>query len=241
MEEPQKEPASGEKAVEKIVETEVTSHSCSLSHRRKYAFFSSDPSSHALLSVALLVSILANIVLVLLLLIPQAHHLQRTAQLPQNFSLLYPPFSDLSREEFLEIREEYTINYLPLKESILASVEVSSSQEYAFYFSDLNSGASIGYNEKETFYSGSLRKVPLLVAALKKIEEEELTWETPITILPEDLNPYSGPLYRKGAGYALTMRELLNYTTFYSDNTAAAALLRIVGNKDVVDVMFNMG
>ncbi|MBI2146267.1 serine hydrolase [Candidatus Woesearchaeota archaeon] len=159
----------------------------------------------------------------------------------QNFTLLYPPFSYLSYEEFIDIKHQYATNYQDLKQTINNSIHLAPDQDYAFYFQSLNSGASIGLREKETFYSGSLRKVPLLVAILQQVEEGELDFDTIITIEPEDINSYSGPLGSQGSGQVLTLFELMNYTTFYSDNTAAEVLLRIVSPKEVIETMFNMG
>ena len=159
----------------------------------------------------------------------------------QNFTLLYPPLSDLSREEFIEIKQGYASNYQDLKQAINHSIRLAPGQDYAFYFQSLNTGAWSGLRERETFYSGSLRKVPLLVATLRQVEEEELGLDTPITIQPEDLNSYSGPLALRGAGYALPLFEIMNYTTFYSDNTMANALLRTIDSKDMIETMFNMG
>ena len=171
----------------------------------------------------------------------EAFHQQEVETKSQNFTLLYPPLSELSHEEFIAIKQNYATNFRDLKEAINSSVKLSPGQTYAFYFQSLNTGAWTGIHEKETFYSGSLRKIPLLVAALKQVEEGTLDFNTPITILPEDINPYSGPLASRGAGYTVTLFELMNYTTFYSDNTAANALLRTVGKLEVIDVMFNTG
>lgn len=159
----------------------------------------------------------------------------------QQFPLLYPPLSGLSRKEFLEIQHDYIDSYQDLKRAINSSVQLAPGQRYAVYFHNLNTGNWVGINERETFYSGSLRKIPLLVAVIRQAEEDKLFLDTIITIQPEDINTNSGPLGLQGPGKTYTVRELINYTTFYSDNTAANALLRTIGNANVVDTMLNMG
>ncbi|MEK6901948.1 MAG: serine hydrolase, partial [Nanoarchaeota archaeon] len=159
----------------------------------------------------------------------------------QEFSLLNPELSKLTYDQLKAGQKFYAVNYLPLKKTINETVKLPSDVTWGLYFENLNSGTWIGINERTPFYSGSLRKIPLLAAVLQEVNEERLSLETPIKILPEDINSYSGILYTKSSGYSLTVAELMNYTVYYSDNTAANALLRTVGSKKIIDIMFNLG
>lgn len=169
------------------------------------------------------------------------YHLLQSNNPENKYSLLSLYLSKIDNNEFPELQKYYKVNYHPLKEKINSSITLVDEQKYAVYFESLNSGSWIGISERERFASGSLRKVSLLAAVYKRIEEGELTLDTPVTILPQDLNEYSGVLYGKGSGYALTIKELMHYTAYYSDNTAAEALIRAVGEKKYVEAMFNLG
>ncbi|MBS3166312.1 serine hydrolase [Candidatus Woesearchaeota archaeon] len=163
------------------------------------------------------------------------------AQQEKQFSLLNPELSKLTYSEFRSGQKYYTTNYKPLRIIINDSITLLPLQDYSLYFENINTGSWIGIRERETFYAGSLRKIPLLVATLDAVENEELSLDTPITIIPQDINVYSGILYTFGAGRSFSVAQLLNYSTYYSDNTAAQALIRVIGTTKVIDASFHLG
>lgn len=161
--------------------------------------------------------------------------------LNQTLPYIFPFFRDMPHEDFVQIKKYYRATFQDLKDEVNMSIILPEGAKYSFYFEALNSGAYIGTLEKEKFSPASLRKVPMLAALYKKFENNEVQRTDKVEILPDDVNTISGPLGNRGSGVVLTVDELINYTTYYSDNTAAAALLRVVGKESYTEAMFNMG
>jgi beta-lactamase class A len=145
-------------------------------------------------------------------------------------------------EEYLRLQRNYSANYLDLKKRIVNVLKNSSNKgHYGVYFEDLNTGADIGVNEQEGFLPASLLKLPIMVAILKKVEEGELTLNKKVTLVPEDIDLRSGSLGRKGAGYEITIKEMLTYLIKESDNTAATTLLKFITAQDCARVIITVG
>jgi beta-lactamase class A len=168
-----------------------------------------------------------------------------TSDLSENSSgaldLLFPFISSAGEAEFSQMQKYYRSDFQELKQKLNRSLNASPGQQYSLYFESLNSGAHIGFNEKEPFAPGSLRKVPLAVAAYKLSEDERLDFNQNIQLVDDDLDSQSGTLYQKGSGYTLSVRALLDYMLTDSDNTAAIALYRIIGVPDYVEAMLAIG
>jgi beta-lactamase class A len=142
-----------------------------------------------------------------------------------NFSLLSPSVAWMKTEEFLDLQKKSSINYWGLKSKFLA--EISKDIPYdnvGIYFEDLFTGSWIGINEKDEFYPKSLFKVPVMVTILKKVENGEIFLNQNITLKEEDLDNLSGNLYKKGVGYKISVKDLLNLMIKESDNTALITL-----------------
>jgi beta-lactamase class A len=145
-------------------------------------------------------------------------------------------------EEYLRLQRSYSANYLDLKKRIINVLKNSSHQgHYGVYFEDLNTGAGIGVNEQEGFLPASLLKLPIMIAILKKVEEGELTLDRKVILTPEDIDLRSGSLGQKGAGYEITIKEMLIYLIKESDNTAATTLLRFITAQECARVIITVG
>jgi beta-lactamase class A len=162
------------------------------------------------------------------------------------FNLLAPSVA-LGDEEFWHKKVKFVPSYLELKERVNDSFYFSvkkyanSSASFGFYFEDLDTGAWVGINERDTFIPGSLLKIPTLVAVLKKVENGELSLDRRVMVLGQDLDSNYGPLAYWGCGYNLSVFELINYTIYYSDNTANNALFRQIEIGDFFDSLTNLG
>lgn len=180
------------------------------------------------LAVALALSLLANLLMIL--------------QEPDKdvFRLLDPEVSQMQLDEFLNLQEEYQLDYAPMRDEISEYLR-SRPGRYGIYFEDLTTGAWMGINEREKFLLGSLYKVPLIAAILRNVEEGDIGLDDKVTVIRQDLDPTFGPLAFKGAGHQMTYGELLYYLTFYSDNTANLALRRTLEFGDFADAMLGMG
>lgn len=142
----------------------------------------------------------------------------------QRFELVSKNIVLLNTEEFLEKQKNYEISYGDLKNQIVSVMTNNVSGKYGFYYEDLETGAWIGYNEREKFFPQSLFKVPLMITVLKKVEKGELSLDQKVILLETDLDPSSGTLYKKGAGYEIKLKDLLKTMIEESDNTAVRVL-----------------
>jgi len=160
----------------------------------------------------------------------------------EQFELISPEIAWLDVNSFLEKQGTYSLDYSKLKESLLNQTKISSGGKYGIYFQDLDTGLSIGINEKEKFFPQSLFKVPLMVVVLRKIQNGELALDTTIYLSKADLDSESGSLFKKGAGYPITIKELLEIMVKESDNTAAKALAnRFLDESNYLEVTSIMG
>ena len=147
----------------------------------------------------------------------------------QDFELLSPKIAWLDVDTYLEERDTWTVSYQPLKLQINHTLSnVGFTGHYGIYFEDLTSGAWIGIDEKDQYLPMSLLKVPTMVAVLKKAENGDISLDQIVTLQEEDLNGVSGSLAFKGAGYNITIRELLKIMIKESDNTALLTFNRRV-------------
>jgi beta-lactamase class A len=142
-----------------------------------------------------------------------------------SYDLLSPQIAWMNVDDFLEKQGTLTVSYAGLKEQLLFYIEGENIDgEYGIYFEDLTTGAWVGINERQKFYPFSLLKVPILVAVLKRAQDDNLSLERRIYIKKEYLDSKSGSLYLKGEGYSPTIKELLEYLIRESDNTAVMTL-----------------
>lgn len=112
------------------------------------------------------------------------------------------------------------------------------------YVRDLNNGPWIGINEKEDFIGASLLKVPLLMSYLK-ISEREVGLLDKKLLFTSDLSNFnqfgfeSKNRIEKGKEY--TVRDLLEYSIYYSDNNAAEFLAKYLSENEINDVFYSIG
>lgn len=119
---------------------------------------------------------------------------------------------------------------LPFREKLenLVQKEVAAKRVNfaSVYFRDLNNGPWIGINEKEPFLPGSLLKVPVMIAYLKKAESDPSILTKKIKY--EGNAPPTGqlvqPAVRLEKGKSYTVEELIYSMIVYSDNDATFLL-----------------
>ncbi|MCL5008734.1 MAG: class A beta-lactamase-related serine hydrolase [Patescibacteria group bacterium] len=146
-----------------------------------------------------------------------------------NFKFINPILAadTLDKKQFLK--------YRPLEKEIsdyIKQAQASSQLEDAgVYYRDLTDGSWTGVNEDEKFSPGSLQKVPLLIAYLKKAETEPGALDIKIVNKdPQDENqaPGSEQSFKPSKIFqynqTATVRELLQLMVSYSDNNATGVL-----------------
>lgn len=99
---------------------------------------------------------------------------------------------------------------------------------------DLQSGKTWGANATEAFPMMSVFKAPLAAVVLDRVEHGELSMAATVIIRKGELE--TGPLRDQfhGEQMPFTVRELLTYAVSKSDNTAADALLKVIGGPGTV-------
>lgn len=102
----------------------------------------------------------------------------------------------------------------------------SENPNISIYFEFLNTGANITVNKEAQFFPASLLKLPLAMAAVKKIERGEWKWENELVLMGPDKDNRFGDLYKKPIGTRLTIENLIREMLLNSDNTAYLMILR---------------
>src|SRR5687768_11993943 len=100
----------------------------------------------------------------------------------------------------------------------------------------LESGTTLNVRGHERFPMASIVKLPIAIEVLKQVAERKLTLDHAVWIAPSDIRPCCTIERRhpKG-GVSRTVAELLELAIVESDNTAADALLKLVGGVHVVE------
>jgi beta-lactamase class A len=100
----------------------------------------------------------------------------------------------------------------------------------------LESGATLDVRGDERFPMASVVKLPIAIEVLKQVGERKVALDQAVWLAPNDIRPCC-TLERKHpkGGVSRTVRELLELAIIESDNTAADALLKLVGGPDIVE------
>jgi beta-lactamase class A len=100
---------------------------------------------------------------------------------------------------------------------------------------NLGSGAIARVNPDERIPLLSVVKLPVAIAVLDGVDQGRWSLTTPITLLPHDMHPRGmfGDRYPRGGG-PVSVYKLLSVMLRFSDNSAADALMRLVGGPPAV-------
>lgn len=130
----------------------------------------------------------------------------------------------VSPRVFVQNQNDIIINFTALRSELSEYVKAQTDLHAGVYFEYLPSGTSVGVNEKDTFVTASLLKVPFIMGVYKRIEQGAIRKDDVITVSEQDIDPYFGSLWKKGAGTKLTVKEAIDLALRESDNTAVRAL-----------------
>lgn len=110
---------------------------------------------------------------------------------------------------------------------------------YSFYFEDLSSGFTYGYNENVQMISAGCMKLPIAVSLIKDVERGNVTFLDKVNIDVDD-KVYGTGIIHEFNSRDYTIFELLVAMLIQSDNTAANKIIDIVGiekiNKDAKEM-----
>ncbi|MCI8589726.1 MAG: serine hydrolase [Clostridiales bacterium] len=118
----------------------------------------------------------------------------------------------------------------------------------AFYVLDLKTQMSFGYAADQYFSPACTRKAGFALVWYKKLEKNRLAASDEPCLRLTDTYFYDGSDYMPGAGTLIrngyrsyTIRELLHYLLYNSDNAAYKALWRLLGSGDYVILAEELG
>lgn len=150
----------------------------------------------------------------------------------RSFFLIYNPYPaiDISRN-FID-QENFIVNIQPLRDYLNDIQTQYPKSQVSIYFEFLNTGANIAVNKDTRIWPASLPKVPVASIIMKKVESGQLHLGDQVTIQQSDLDTHSGILYTLGAGFQISINDLLTQMLVNSDNTADHALLRLITADD---------
>lgn len=145
----------------------------------------------------------------------------------------------LARRIFLENPNEPIVNFSNLRSS-LNSYFTENNLEGGLYFEYLPTGTSIRIAGEEKEVAASLIKLPAAMELYKASELGKIDLDDEIELRAEWLDSGFGDLYKKGAGYRLTLREAVEIMLRDSDNTALKAIsVSMLGKVDQNENPFN--
>mgnify|MGYP002860712842 CR=1 FL=1 len=149
------------------------------------------------------------------------------------------PYIDISRN-YIE-QKNFIVNLQPLREDLYKIYDQYGEDRISLYIEFLNTGANISYNPDSRYYAASLIKLPYVVAAVKKIQLGEWTWDTELTMYFEDINLDYGKLGEQPIGSKFNLKTLIEATLIESDNTAFKMISRNMGYEPVNDFLKSTG
>ena len=130
----------------------------------------------------------------------------------------------LSKRLEVENPNDIIVNFSPLRTQAREYLN-NTGLEHSFYFEYLPSGTSIRIGENTELAAASLMKIPIVMSLYRAEELGRLKLDEKATIAAGDLSSESGELYKKGAGYQITLQEAADLTLIHSDNTAINVII----------------
>ncbi len=149
------------------------------------------------------------------------------------------PFIDPARN-FIS-QEHFIVNIQPLREKLRALAQKERPGSLSLYFEYLNTGANISIGKEVRIWPASLPKLPLAMAAMKKVEKGDWQLDTELVLKEEEKDAEFGELFKKPAGTRLSIELLLRELLINSDNTAYQILLDNMTPSDIDDIIVETG
>lgn len=140
----------------------------------------------------------------------------------------------LAKRLFVDNSNDVLINFSPLRTSLNQYFE-QNNLDGSLYFEYLPTGTSIRINGNDEFRAASLMKLPVAMELFKAQEKGLLDLDDKVQLKKEWLNDGYGDLYKEGAGYELSLRELAAILLVDSDNTALRGAIEATANLDLDD------
>lgn len=127
-----------------------------------------------------------------------------------------------------------------MKETILEQLK-SFEGEVSFYYKNLITGETLGFQENIPLEAASVIKIPVLVEAFSRIEVGTLDKNGMISIKTEDKLPSCGALSYMHDGLMVTFEDLYTLMIILSDNTATNLLIKYLGMEQINSTLGKLG
>ena len=111
---------------------------------------------------------------------------------------------------------------------------------YSFYFEDLRSGYSYGYNENVSMTAAGCMKLPIAISLIKAKEDKKVNFMDKIKVL-NDEKVYGTGIIHEFDDRDYTLFELMVIMLIQSDNTAANKIIDILGMEQINEDIVAMG
>lgn len=138
-------------------------------------------------------------------------------------------------------KHDSIINFQSLRDSLDEKYGTRDDLLVSLYFEYLPTGANISVNKDEEIWPASLIKIPVAMAAMKKVQSGKWKLSNELVILDEDKDSDFGMMYQLPTGTTMTIEELLKKSLIDSDNTAHFVLLRNLDGGEIEDVYVHLG
>ena len=112
--------------------------------------------------------------------------------------------------------------------------------KYGFFFEDLTSGYSYGYNENVSMTAAGCMKLPIAISLINMVEQKEVDFMDRIKIETSD-KVYGTGIIHEFNERDYTVFELMVIMLIQSDNTAANKIIDIVGMERINSNIKEMG
>jgi beta-lactamase class A len=173
-----------------------------------------------LLSVAFNISGLAYFVLT-----------QNSINSNQHLQALQARYPLIATRILQDLPIDIVVNFLALRNN-LQNETAPWGDSFGMYFEYLPTGTSIGVNSTSEFHAASLFKTPIVMAYYHTQERLGIDNDPTLTLKSDELDSQFGNLWQKGSGYQLKASEAVRLALEESDNTAAKALVPLIGTVD---------
>lgn len=114
-------------------------------------------------------------------------------------------------------------------------------EHVSFLYKDIQTGFTISYNESEPIFTASTIKAPAVIYLYEKASNKEINLDEKLTYTSNFYNGGSGILQTKEPNTSYTVKELLEYTIYHSDNIAYAMLMNRFNREDMYKFWSNLG
>lgn len=149
-------------------------------------------------------------------------------------------YSFLNPSQSLYAKKDLIVNIQPLRDQLTA-YEKNKDFTVGIYFEYLPTGASIAVNKDIALWPASLIKIPVAMAAMKKVEEGKWKLSNELVLLDDDKSSEFGTLYQQPSGTKFTIESLMRASLVDSDNTAHFIFLRNLEYEEIEDLYNHLG